>query len=75
MQEDLFRQFVYRMCSLSRKTKFFQTIPLKKSDSIMRLNIEELDINEDTFCYIIPDYYQNKPNSLGERNTLKKQTN
>ena len=30
----------------------------------MKPNIEELDDNEDIFCYNIIDYYQNRPDSL-----------
>merc|ERR1712163_60149 len=64
MQEVLFRLFGYSMCSSSRKKKFIQTLPPEKRDGLIKPNIEELDDNDDIFCYNIIDYYQNRPDSL-----------
>ena len=60
MQEVIFRLFGYSMCSSSRKKKFIQTLPPEKRDGLLKPNIEELDDNDDIFCYNIIDYYQNK---------------
>merc|ERR1711962_1008382 len=64
MQEVIFRLFGYSMCSSSRKKKFIQTLPPEKRDGLLKPNIEELDDNDDTFCYNIIDYYQNRPDPL-----------
>merc|ERR1712082_484438 len=64
MQEVIFRLFGYSMCSSSRKKKFIQTLPPEKRDGLIKPNIEELDDNDDIFCYNIIDYYQNRPDSL-----------
>merc|ERR1712115_668120 len=64
MQEVMFRLFGYSMCSSSRKNKFIQTLPPEKRDGLIKPNIEQLDDNEDIFCYNIIDYYQNRPDSL-----------
>ena len=64
MQEVIFRLFGYSMCSSSRKKKFIQTLPPEKRDGLIKPNIEELDDNDDIFCYNIIDYYQNRPDQL-----------
>merc|ERR1712115_714428 len=64
MQEVIFRLFGYSMCCSSRKKKFIQTLPPEKRDGLIKPNIEELDDNDDIFCYNIIDYYQNRPDSL-----------
>merc|ERR1711895_264694 len=64
MQEVILRLFGYSMCSSSRKNKFIQTLPPEKRDGLIKSNIEQLDDNEDIFCYNIIDYYQNRPDSL-----------
>merc|ERR1712098_141679 len=64
MQEVIFRLFGYSMCSSSRKKKFIQDLPPEKRDGLIKPNIEELDDNDDIFCYNIIDYYQNRPDSL-----------
>merc|ERR1712121_622980 len=64
MQEVIFRLFGYSMCCSSQKKKFIQTLPPEKRDGLIKPNIEELDDNDDIFCYNIIDYYQNRPDSL-----------
>merc|ERR1711955_63248 len=64
MQEVIFRLFGYSMRCSSRKKKFIQTLPPEKRDGLIKPNIEELDDNDDIFCYNIIDYYQNRPDSL-----------
>merc|ERR1711867_174774 len=47
-----------------QKKKFIQTLPPEKRDGLIKSNIEELDDNDDIFCYNIIDYYQNRPDQL-----------
>merc|ERR1712030_125343 len=64
MQEVIFRLFGYSMCCSSQKKKFIQTLPPEKRDGLIKSNIEELDDNDDIFCYNIIDYYKNRPDQL-----------